>query len=215
MINSSPRKDFNTARLCERFTEGVRAVNENVRINWINLYELKFTGCQSCFACKKKGSTFYGKCAVRDDLKDVLQQIEDCDGLVIGTPIYLASVPGYLKCMLERLLFAKTTYESGYRSLFGRKLPVQMIYSMNATPEQAEEGGFLTNIAVTEDFIAHVLGTPQHLIAYNTYQFKDYSLYDVEVFSETEKAAYRHYQFPKDLQAAYEAGKGMAEKLFA
>lgn len=63
--------------------------------------------------------------------------------------------------------------------------------------------------------MADIFGYSETLYACNTYQFKDYSLYDFNLFSEEDKRKYREEHFDTDLQNAYELGKRlvkMAEK---
>jgi multimeric flavodoxin WrbA len=39
-----------------------------VNIELIHLYDLRFAGCISCFACKTRGGRSSGRCAVKDGL---------------------------------------------------------------------------------------------------------------------------------------------------
>lgn len=40
----------------------------------INLYDLQYRGCISCFSCKRIGGKSYGKCAVNDELTPILKK---------------------------------------------------------------------------------------------------------------------------------------------
>ena len=51
-INMSPRKNWNTAKLLKSAVEGAKSVGAEVE--YIDLYDLKFTGCRSCMLCKRK-----------------------------------------------------------------------------------------------------------------------------------------------------------------
>ena len=50
-----------------------------------------------------------------------------------------------------------------------------------------------------------------HVIC-NTYQFRDYSKYDANLFKEEDKRAYRDSHFEIDLKNAYDLGCRIAEK---
>ena len=63
-FNGSPRKEWNTATLLKKALEG--ASSQGAKTELIHLYDLKYKGCISCFACKEKGGKGYGKCVVRD-----------------------------------------------------------------------------------------------------------------------------------------------------
>lgn len=61
-INGSPRKNNNTAILLDKALEGAKALNsDEVLTKRIDLYNLNFTGCRSCFECKRIGGKSYGK----------------------------------------------------------------------------------------------------------------------------------------------------------
>ena len=94
-INGSPRKDRNSARLLDSALSG--AADSGAEVRRIDLYDLSYTGCRSCFACKLLGSPTFGRCAVNDDLKPVLEDILSSDGLIISSPIYFGSAPGMVR----------------------------------------------------------------------------------------------------------------------
>jgi multimeric flavodoxin WrbA len=52
-INGSPRKEWNTATLLQKALEG--AASQGATTELIDLYDLNYKGCISCFACKEKG----------------------------------------------------------------------------------------------------------------------------------------------------------------
>ena len=51
-FNGSPRKTWNTATLLQKALEG--AASKGAQTKLVHLYDLKYTGCKSCFACKTK-----------------------------------------------------------------------------------------------------------------------------------------------------------------
>ena len=56
---------------------------------------------------------------------------------------------------------------------------------------------------------------PEHVNAYNTYQVKNYSNFELASFSEEAKRQYRDEHWEEDLQKAFDAGKRMAESILA
>lgn len=206
IINSSPRRNGNTAQMCDAFCKGVMATDPNHEIVAVGLNDLNFKGCQSCFACKLKGSKRYGKCSLNDDLTPILEAVNDADCLVVASPIYLMDVNSSAKAFLERLCFSLGSYETGYRSLATREVSVVTIYTMNTTREYAPVRA-MDNVDM---FLGHIFSTPHRLCSYNTYQFADYSKYVTEVFDETEKAKQRENEFPKELREAFQLGAKVA-----
>ena len=120
-INGSPRKKWNTGMLLEKALEG--AASRGAETELVHLYDLTYTGCTSCFACKLKDGKSYGKCAVRDDLTPFLRRYTDADALILGSPIYFGTVTGEMRCFMERLLFPYHVYTSPPSSLFGKRIP--------------------------------------------------------------------------------------------
>lgn len=59
----------------------------------------------------------------------------------------------------------------------------------------------------------NTFGKPYSLKVYDTYQFKDYSLYENYMFDEKEKAKTLKEQFPEDLNSAYELGAKLVKTL--
>jgi multimeric flavodoxin WrbA len=209
IINSSPRKNGNTAKLCDAFFEGVVATAPNHDITTFFLNGLNFKGCQSCFACKLRGSKKYGKCSQNDDITPILEAISTADCIVIASPIYLMDVNSSAKAFLERLCFSLGSYEVGYRSLATKRIDVVTIYTMNTTMEFAP----IKAMDNVDMFLGHIFSPPHRLCSYNTYQFSDYSKYVVDVFNEADKAWQRENEFPKDLQKAYTLGTDIAKHL--
>ena len=82
------------------------AADQGAETELIHLYDLKYTGCTSCFACKIIGGKSYGKCAVNDDLLPVLRRIEEADALILGSPVFLALSP--VKCAPFERLYSNT-----------------------------------------------------------------------------------------------------------
>lgn len=206
IINGSPRKDGNTAQMCRAFADGVVSQRQDATVEIVNLYDFDFKGCRSCFACKLKEAATYGKCAVKDAISPILERALKADILVLASPIYLMDVSGEYKSFLERLLFPVASYESGYKSLAANKMQVATIYTMNVPEEMCPN----QVLASTEYFIGHIFRAPRRICAYNTYQFKDYSKYKVEVFDEEQKKQYHDKIFPVELREAFSLGMEMA-----
>ncbi len=57
------------------------------------------------------------------------------------------------------------------------------------------------------------LGQPERLIAYNTYQVKNYDRFELAAFSESAKRKWSEDHWEEDLQKAFDAGKRIAEKI--
>lgn len=213
-INGSPRKNKNTATLLKKSLEGVTESfeNEKVETEIVNLYDLNYTGCKSCFACKRLGGNSYGKCALKDDITEILYKLSKADGIIFGSPIYFFSITGQLKIFLERLLFPYLTYDSNHTSIAPKKMPTAFIYTMNVTEEMMIKYDYINKLKDNETFIERIFSKPEVMYSNDTYQFDDYSKYRAERFSEEDKGKQRDTQFPLDCEKAFELGLNLLKK---
>lgn len=70
----------------------------------IQLYDLSYTGCKSCFGCKRKGME-QAHCILKDDLTSILNEILEADVLFLGSPIYFGDVTGQMVSLLSVFSF--------------------------------------------------------------------------------------------------------------
>ncbi|MGE4528354.1 MAG: flavodoxin family protein [Rhodospirillaceae bacterium] len=204
-FNGSPRKDWNTATLLGKVLEGAAA--QGAEVEMIHLYDLAFTGCTSCFACKTKGGKSYGRCAARDGLTPVLARAAEADALVLGSPIYFACVTGEMKSFMERLLFPYCVYDKPRSSLFPGKVRAAFVYTMNVTEAEMKERGYDVHIATNGRFLERVFGNCETLTACDTWQFADYGRVVSDYFDMDRKTRSRQETFPADCAAALRLGE--------
>ena len=80
-INGSPRKNWNTDMLLQQALKG--AADAGAETEMIQLSELTFSGCRSCFACKINGAET-GRCMWKDYLLPVFEKILSADVVFMG-----------------------------------------------------------------------------------------------------------------------------------
>ena len=209
IIDGGPRKNFNTASMLQKFAEGATSVSDKIEVKTVRLYGLDYKGCMSCMACKIKGKAS-NVCQFKDALTPVLEEIAEADGLALGSPIYFGDVTGQMRTFLERLAFPWLSYND-YSMTAPKRMPVVLMETMNGTPERNNSQGY----GSMEYCIQTALGEPEHLIAYNTYQVKNYERFELASFSEEAKRQWRDEYWEQDLQKAFDSGKQMAEKILA
>ncbi len=213
-INGSPRKSGNSMQMLQQWVAGFTNQHPQADVQVVNLYDLTYTGCRSCFACKRKGGRFYGTCPIKDGIHDLIANVQHADAVAIAAPMYFGAVNAYTMAFLERLIFSVTSYRMRHESVAPKDIPFTMLYTMNAPQPFAAEHGYDRVWDGLEWYIANAFRTPVHRVAaYFTYQFRNYDDYEMEMFSEPEKRAWRDTQFPLDLKAAYAAGADVAANL--
>lgn len=204
-INGSPRKNKNTAALLNKALEG--SALKGAETEMINLYDLNYKGCISCFACKLIGGKSYGKCAYIDELTPVLEKVRNADVLILGSPIYFGDVTGEMRSFIERCLFPYLVYDKNYSSLVESPKSVGLIYTMNITEDTAKDWGYNCILGLSEKYFGMVFGAAESLWVTDTYQFNDYSKYETSAFDEKAKAKRKEEIFPIDLEKAFAMGQ--------
>ena len=200
-VNGSPRKDWNTDMLLRQALKG--AADAGAETEMIQLSELTFSGCRSCFACKINGAET-GRCMWKDDLQPVFDKIFSADAVFMGSPIYLGNVSGMMYCLMERLVFSLLSYDDYSKKLFHGNVSSCFFFTMNAPKvfaKTAYRGMMKQYVGAMER-----LGSSEYYASCDTLQFDDYSRYAAGSFNETHKRKMREDQFPKDLKAAYDIG---------
>lgn len=94
LINCSKRKK-NTYNLLTQSEEILKNNGFNTEV--INLYDYNIKFCIGCEHCILKGG-----CILNDDVETLMEKLKSCDGLVLGTPVYLNNMSGILKTFIDR-----------------------------------------------------------------------------------------------------------------
>ena len=211
-INGSARNNGNSAQLLHAAMEGaVAALPEGTaETHFVGLYSLNFTGCRSCFACKRIGAKTYGTCAVRDGLTPLLQEASEADVVLLGSPIYFGYISGMMHCFLERFIFPYYVYDDARSSIAPKHMQVGCIYSMNLTETAMEKLEYRKRIWLIENFMSRIIAPPESLYVNDTFQFPDYSKYVSPTFDPEKKRRRREEHFPIDLDNARSLGRKLA-----
>lgn len=205
-ICGSARKNGNSAAMLEAALAG--AAEHGAEVERIDLFDLQYSGCHSCFACKRLGGESFGRCALRDDLTVVLHKILTADGLILATPLYFGEAPGAVRNLLERLWFPGLLYSKTFKIAYRKRVKVGLIYTMNL-PNDAM---YQQVIKSHQQNFMMLLGDTEVVTAVDTMQFDDYSLYASEMFDGAAKKLRHETVFPTECAKAYEMGKRLAAK---
>jgi multimeric flavodoxin WrbA len=96
-INASPKGNAsNTLQLVKSVLEG--AESEGAETELVDLYKLHIEYCTACGTCYAKG-----ECPLIDDFEELFEKIMNADGIVLGAPNYINSVPAPMKAIFDRL----------------------------------------------------------------------------------------------------------------
>jgi len=100
VLNGSPKKsNSDTLHITRAFLEGMtEAAPQEVRT--IHVTDSHIEYCTGCFTCMHNG----GSCIHNDDMRRILEEILDCDLLLLSFPLYCYGMPAPLKALFDRTL---------------------------------------------------------------------------------------------------------------
>lgn len=101
LINGSPNAKGCTYTALEEVSKTLKS--EGIETEIIHVGHKDIRGCIGCLQCKTKG-----KCVFNDIVNDIAPKFKECDGIVIGSPVYFASANGTLVSFIDRLFYSMT-----------------------------------------------------------------------------------------------------------
>lgn len=205
VVNAGPRMGFNTDTLLRAAASG--AEEAGAHIERFDLFRLaRFTGCISCFGCKRKEHAGY--CILRDALTPILDAIRMADALIIGSPNYLGDMTASFRALYERLIFQNLTYNVEWPCCNEHFLPVLLIMTCNA-PEETYQG-LVGNYQQT---LERLIGPTKTLVCGETLQIEDYDRTDWEwsMFDASARKERHDRVFPQQCETARQMGASLIE----
>ncbi|HOX44135.1 MAG TPA: flavodoxin family protein [Myxococcota bacterium] len=116
LLNGSPRRKGNTATALGWVEQALEEQGAKLRRH--ELHWLAFRGCLHCDSCKRRDEA--PACKLRDDLREVLDDVVWADALVVASPVYCWKVSGPTAAALDRFYcFFK---ESGRSLIEGKQV---------------------------------------------------------------------------------------------
>ncbi len=97
-INGSPKPMGNTYTALKTVCDELEL--QGIETEILHIGNMNITGCIGCGRCSK------GHCVFSDDsLRSIVEKVYAADGLLLGSPVYYASIAGTMKSFLDRLFF--------------------------------------------------------------------------------------------------------------
>ena len=103
MVNGSAHAKGNTFLAMDEMRKVFE--QDGIDVEMVHIGNKPVRGCIGCFSCVSKG-----KCVFDDVVNESAKLFEECDGLVVGSPVYYASANGTLVSYLDRL-FVSTHFD--------------------------------------------------------------------------------------------------------
>ena len=96
VINGSPNKDGCTKRGLDEVMNTLH--EEGIETEYIQIGDKEIRGCMACNYCRE-----HHKCAYDDIVNESAKIFEECDGILVGSPVYYSNSNGTVINFLERL----------------------------------------------------------------------------------------------------------------
>jgi len=123
-IVGSPRKGKATDTLVDKAIQGVKSIQPECNVSKIHLADQDINYCRDCLVCwKSKTKGPVAKCAIRDDMDQINEEILKADRLIIGTPIHMAYASALMMTFLERICWTFAKPEKSYVLVKGCPTP--------------------------------------------------------------------------------------------
>lgn len=99
LINGSPKPNGNTAISLREMETVFR--EEGIEVETVQVGSEAIRGCTACGFCHRNG-----KCVFDDIVNETVPKFEECDGIVVASPVYYASANSTLTAFLDRLFYS-------------------------------------------------------------------------------------------------------------
>lgn len=108
LINGSPKINGCTKTALSIVAKTLN--EEKIETEIIDVGNKAIRGCIACGKCFETG-----KCVFDDLVNEVIPKFRECDGLVIGSPVYYASANGTLVSFLDRIFYSSNTVDKSMK----------------------------------------------------------------------------------------------------
>ncbi|MGN1266563.1 MAG: flavodoxin family protein, partial [Dorea sp.] len=99
LINGSPHAKGSTYTALREMEKVF--VENGIEAEILQIGAKDIRGCIACRSCYETG-----KCVFDDVVNETAKKFEECDGLVVGSPVYYASANATLIAFLDRLFYS-------------------------------------------------------------------------------------------------------------
>jgi multimeric flavodoxin WrbA len=96
LIASPKGKESNTLKLVNGVLAGAK--KEGAETELVDIYKMHIEYCTACGTCYATG-----ECTLIDDFPDLFDRMMNADGIVLGAPNYIDSVPAAMKAVFDRM----------------------------------------------------------------------------------------------------------------
>lgn len=118
-INGSPKAEGNTYHALKTITEQLE--KEGIETEIIHIGNKNIRGCLACGGCAANKNE---KCVINDEVNEIIQKMKNADGMIIGSPVYYASIAGTMKSFLDRAFYVAGANGGLFRHKVGASVAI-------------------------------------------------------------------------------------------
>lgn len=118
-INGSPKASGNTHQALKTVTDELE--KQGIETEIIHIGHKAIRGCVACGGCAKNKNE---KCVIDDEVNTAIQKMKEADGIIIGSPVYYASIAGTMKCFLDRTFYTASANGGLFRHKVGASVAI-------------------------------------------------------------------------------------------
>lgn len=96
ILNGSPRRNGKVSQILHTMEK--RLQDNGNETEFVDVHTLNFKCCIGCMKCRESG-----KCILpQDDAHHIGEALQNCDAVIVGSPVYWGNINGKLKCLFDR-----------------------------------------------------------------------------------------------------------------
>ena len=96
ILNGSPRKAGKVSQILHIMYKRLQA--DGCETEFVEVNSLDFKCCIGCMKCRDSGNCILPQ----DDAHHIGEALQNCDALIVGSPVYWGNINGKLKCLFDR-----------------------------------------------------------------------------------------------------------------
>ena len=96
IVNGSHRKNGATAQILQEIYEQLKKYPD-VDVQFYHVSDMELKYCVGCSSCYKTGVCIY-----KDDAEKLSLEMENANGVILGSPTYASNVSGQMKVIIDR-----------------------------------------------------------------------------------------------------------------
>jgi len=139
IILGSPSKNGNSETLAQSVASGIEQ-HSDTTVEFIRLNDLQISPCQGCGGCDKTST-----CVINDDMTALYEKVDNCDHLILVSPIYFYGLSAQCKTFIDRFQARwARKYLSGIRFRHDEKRQGTLLVTAATEGKKIFDGALLT-----------------------------------------------------------------------